>query len=262
MTKRYLTQTEKQFLIENYPLKGINYCSEYLKLSKNSTKHNAYSLGLKLQKYDYIKDFYPITPQSAYILGFLTGDGHISKYSLSIEINMDDAIKLKNIFMFTNWSTYIRQRENWKEVCNYYICSLDLVKWLKSYDFHNKSKQLPNIGFISDEYLHLFLLGLFDADGCIVLNSKNIGFVFQISACYEYNWDSLINLFKNKIDVEVRRYDQIYYKKNQKASTIKTFSVNATKIYNYLYQTYDRDKIGLPRKHDKFKFAIDRFYSN
>lgn len=202
MTKRYLQKQEKQFLIDNYSTKGIDFCSEYLNIPRKSLVKSANYLGLKLEKYNYIKDFYPITPKSAYALGFINGDGYLGDDgSISIEININDGIELQKIFNFTKWRTYTRQRKNWQEQIKFNITSIDLYYWFIKHKFNKKTYQLPDINFIPEEYIHLFILGLFDADGSIMLKKKYYG-TFQISSNYDYDWSGLINILNpivNKI---------------------------------------------------------------
>ncbi len=257
-TKSYLTPKQKQVIMDHYSTKGIDYCQKTLGLPRRKIVKCANYYGQKLNKHNYINDFVPVSPRSAYTLGFITGDGHIAKGNVSIEIQIDDAIALKDSFMFTSWKTYIRQRKNWKEQMMFHIGSKDLVAWFNQNGFNNKSTTLPTIDFISNKYLHYFILGLFDADGCICLRQGKYG-RFQVTSSYDYDWNPLIRILSivtNDIKTQLSNSSP----KGHRSSTINIYTHESlVKMYDYLYQTYDQDKIGLPRKHDKFKFVLEQF---
>lgn len=261
MTRRFWTKEEKLFLKENYPTKGIDFCANALQVEKNKVIKMANHIGLTLNKYDYIKDFMSNPEKLAYFLGFFNGDGYLklNGYSINIEIVSDDALEVENFINFTKWKKYYRQRENWKEVTKFHISSKDLVTWFCSLGFHEKSIRLPDISLIPNEYLHLFILGLFDADGCITQKMGKYG-TFQISSNYNYDWSGIQNILKDVIKTPIKILHTVHKSKNHKSSTINLYSnENLRDIYEYMYQSYDKNHLGLTRKKNKFELILSKF---
>lgn len=194
----------------------------------------------------------PFSPKSVYTLGFISGDGHISSKTnaITIEFKTEDAEDIDNILMFTPWKKYYRQREHWKQTTSYHICNDILNKWLRDFGFVNKSYIMPSIvNIIPEDLLHYFLLGLFDADGNINVRKiyrKHYG-KLSISSTKEYLWDDLLSIYEDKIGVKFLIY------RTSHCSTINLSDRESVfKFYDYLYQNYDKDQIGMTRKHDKF----------
>ena len=243
---------QKQFILENYSDKGIDFCAKHLGLTRLQTKKRAQYLGVKLKEYNYLKDFYPINRESAYTLGFVSGDGYVSKdnNTVSIEFKSEDAEDIDNILMFTQWKKYYRQRLHWKPITTYHICNKQLADWLRQYGFCEKSFSTPNIiGILPEEFLHYFLLGIFDADGCIGIKKiykKRYGNL-QISADKDFDWSLLKSVFEPRIGVLFKGT------KTKHCSCIHLYNKkDIFRFYDYIYQNYHLDNIGLTRKYDKF----------
>lgn len=247
-----LWQEQKQFILQNYSDKGIDFCAEHLGLSRVQTKKRAQYLGVKLKKHSYLDDFYPFTNKSAYSIGFIAGDGHVSSKEnfVSIEINTVDAEDIDHSLMFTPWKKYHRHRGSWKPNTSFHIGSKELSEWLGEYGFYSKSLFTPSIVTdIPDKLLHYFLLGLFDADGCVQakkIHRKRYGSV-QISADKDFDWSLLKSVFEPRIGVSFKGT------KTKHCSCIHLYNKgDIFRFYDYIYQNYHLDSIGLTRKYNKF----------
>lgn len=262
MKNRIITKEEKLFLIENYSTKGIDFCAINLNMGRLQTSKKAHYLGLKLQKHDYIKDFTSNPEKLAYFLGFFSGDGwieHDDSYSINIEINSDDALEVNDFINFTDWKKYYRQRETWKEVTRFHLGSKDLVNWLCSFGFHEKSITLPDLSLIPNEFLHLFILGLFDADGCICQKQGKYG-SFQISSNYNYDWSGIIQILNKIAKTDIKVLKNTHKIKGHKGSTINLYcNSDLNIIYNYIYKSYEINGLGLSRKKKKFELVLSKF---
>lgn len=244
---------EKDFLKYNYPQYGIEYCMEQLGLSRKQVTRLASRIGIRLEKTNYIDLILPLYDKSVYCLGFISGDGYVDKKrnSTTIEIVSEDAEKLDSVLMLLPWKKYKRKREeSWKETTTYYIGDESLHTFLVDTGFCEKSQKTPDIlSIIPENLLRFFLLGLFDADGCIQarpIRDKKYGHL-QISASKDFNWSLLLETYEPLIVIEfTKRY-------TNHASTINLSNkVDIFKFYDYIYSTRHLDGIGLERKYLKF----------
>ena len=207
-------------------------------------------------KYDYIKDFFPITEKSAYTLGFIFGDGYLQyRYDnyrmLEIMIVSSDGIELEKTFDFTNWKSQIKQRENRKEQIRFYINNTELCKHLAKLGFKDKSKIFPDITkFIPDKYIHIFLQGYIDADGSIFM--KKCGSIFHITSGLDFDWTNLLKLIHTKVN-NLTSF-KIFKHKNNKGYGLSRIvcqhSKQNVKFLDYIYQ--DGNKYGLSRKYNEY----------
>ena len=94
------TSEEISFLKENFPHKGIEFCSQALQTPYQTVKWKVDRLKLcKIypERIDMNKIF---TPHGVYLLGFLWADGHVHKraYDISCTVSIKDGLCLRNVF--------------------------------------------------------------------------------------------------------------------------------------------------------------------
>jgi hypothetical protein len=108
--------------------------------------------------------FAPLTPEKAWMLGLIYGDGSLSSQGYGITISSGDRDVIDNINMMLGGGIGIVDRETYLDIN---ICSGRLWKELRDlYGLHpNKSKtmQYPKIPV---ELQPHFVRGLIDSDGC------------------------------------------------------------------------------------------------
>lgn len=129
-----------------------------------------------------LNDFYfsNLTSQSAYYLGFIAADGHITNYEnkmnyLIINIVKSDQEILDGFkkHLFYNGKIYIASKKNGQDQSVLRICSdqikIDINKYINTI---NKTYKLEWCKNIPDELMIYFIRGYFDGDGCVHLNKE------------------------------------------------------------------------------------------
>lgn len=181
------------------------------------------------------------TPTSAYLFGFILGDGNISRRRgdyLTLNISSKDEAHLRQICNIFGEDLNIRHNE--KKGCEWWtldIPSRDICNRLLELGIsERKSTEPSNVSFewLGDNFRH-FIRGLFDADGYVRITSVlDVSFVGH---------DSYITEIKKRID------GQWGYKYTPSLSHLSLLgTVEQRKfIYAYLYQ---EATIWLQRKRD------------
>lgn len=132
-------------------------------------------------KYNYNRQYFKNidTPQKAYWVGFILGDGWLGKYNIDIVINKKDIQLLYN-FINEIGGGYgqIRERKELSAV-RLPIYSKQMVQDLIKIGIPCKNKTFNAVvPDITEEFMSAFYLGLFDADG-------SVGIYYRDNAC---NW--------------------------------------------------------------------------
>lgn len=125
----------------------------------------------------------PLSEKLAELMGILVGDGHLSKYQVSITTNaktdrehaLFTCSLIKELF---NISVSLKNRKN-ENTLNIIVSSKNLVKFLhcKGMPTGNKIQNhlsVPCWIFKQKSYQKAFIRGLFDTDGCIYLDVHKI----------------------------------------------------------------------------------------
>lgn len=208
---------------------------------------------------DYFKSI--DTENKAYILGFISADGHIStkkgnKY-LSIELQKRDKKILQFIKKEIQYSGKIGNTyHNNKEYCRLKIYGEELVNNIINKGLNNQKTY--NLEFPSSIPSHLirhYIRGLFDGDGCVYIGKqkrkngtlKDKRKITLIST--KMMNDFICQHMNNKFDIQFKvRHSNT--KKNTEISIISLEKYNYIKIFlEYLYQD---SNIYLKRKKDIF----------
>lgn len=234
---------------------------KFLTLGK-ITKENRSKICVR----SYEKDFseYNVNPntflevsqaESAYLLGFLWADGHLSDSgtgrSIRCHIVEKDALDLKSTFLKTGiWKFYFekRQKESWQD--QYVICTNNrhIYDFLEENDYKNKTSASPDkiLSKIPNHLKHYWWRGYFDGDGNIYLKWPTTQMTF--SGPFEQNWKFAENVF-NDLNIDYRINRNIS-KKNHKSSSLRTTKIDSCiKFLDYIYKDREVDHIGLSRKY-------------
>lgn len=181
------------------------------------------------------------TPTSAYLFGFILGDGNISRRRgdyLTLNISSKDEAHLRQICNIFGEDLNIRHNE--KKGCEWWclnIPSLDICNRLLELGISERKSTEPshvNFEWLGDNFRH-FIRGLFDSDGYVRITSVlDVSFVGH---------DSYITEIKKRIE------GQWGYKYTSSLSYLSLHgTVEQRKfIYEYLYQ---EATIWLQRKRD------------
>lgn len=200
------------------------------------------------------------SPTKAYLIGFLTADGNISKRDNQISIGLssidkDHLIKIKNELLLTNNIIDYNHNLNGKIYPVSLLCwtSAQMKKDLSKHGIiPNKSKITVFSQYIPEQFLNSYILGLYDGDGSYhYMNNEQM----QVGITGTYNLlygiqNVLVakcNLNLNKI-IKDKRCDNTYYLNFGGHNSI-------IRLANYLYKN---NNIFLQRKYDIIKPFINK----
>jgi hypothetical protein len=288
MKRPKTTQDQIKFILENYPDNGAIFCSEKTGIPIRRVKKICYKAGVKLTKESRIKiqrkllnlahkqreinknnfDLYdvnpglfinPTTPEVAYILGLLWADGYIREVgSIAIEAVKSDIDIFYPIFLKTgSWLINYRNRSNRKPQGRIHKNNIIIGKFLIENDYTSKStaSACKILSKIPEHLKHYWFRGLFDGDGCFYINQKQNLIQLSIASSFEQDWGFCEKIMeKLNIKYTIKRSQQLQKGKINKFSVIRVTNRKGIKIFgDYIYNNYENDKIGLPRKYNKFK---------
>jgi hypothetical protein len=218
------------------------------------------------------------SPESAYLLGFLWGDGYLydrsfvekrktkkgissynkHSYHIKVECSEDDLSLLIPIFTQSGkWTSYRRTRKGRKPQLCLSTANKKLYDFLSEYNYQIKSGAYPEIlRVIPKEFVHYWWRGYFDADGCIY-KIKRTGKSRQvsISSVYEQDWTATSDLLGVLgVKYSIRR---VIRSEKSKYSEIRFTSNKSTEIF--LEYIYSGKEFGLMRKKEIY---LKSKYSN
>lgn len=201
------------------------------------------------------------TENKAYILGFISADGHIStkksnKY-LSIEIQKRDKKILQFIKKEIQYSGKIfTTYHKGKEYCRLKIYGESFVNNIIYHGLDNqKTDNLKFPNSVPSNLIRHYIRGLFDGDGCIYIGKyKSKNGIFKDKRKITLISTKIMNDFisdfiKYRLDIQFRTSYSVT-KKNTKMSTLYLEKYNDIKIFlDYLYND---SNLCLERKYNKF----------
>lgn len=228
---------------------NIRYDSlcKYLKSINDNNYNN--------KKYSYNENVFEKidSEEKAYWLGFLYADGYIRTSGkggiVQLSLGEKDLIQLEKFKKFLNSNNKIKKNVsilNGKSYVSYkiVISSLKMANDLTNLGcFENKSLNLkfPTEQQVPNEYIHHFMRGYFDGDGCITgIKSKSFSVIGTNAFLKEYQSKLIKELGLNKTK----------FSKCGQAFTLRyRGNIQIIKIRNFLYKN---SSIYLERKHSKF----------
>lgn len=282
--ERY-TEDEKAFLRENRHL-GMPYCAEKLRRPQGSLASLIFKMGLSklttaqkglmlTKAFERPNDSYGInperfyrieTPEVAYFLGFMWADGCViinkgKQYVIQLLCLNRDYLKIAKTWKaIGSWNIYRhRQKSNGKLLAQVKVCNKPLATWLAEHDYDKKSDVSPTkiLSRIPDNLKHLFWRGFMDGDGCWKVSERSQNFAFF--AKYGYPWDEHSKqLDKLGIKWSLKKRVKTVNRFGRVSFLICSDLDGINRWGEYVYQGYETDKIGLPRKHAKWKECHDK----
>lgn len=209
-----------------------------------------------------IQSFLNPTPESAYALGFLWGDGSFDGNSVRTEILASDALEVLPIFnAFGKWNAYSRLRPNRQLQTTINAEHMELNIFLKSHGYVSYRTTSPDsiIEFLPAELRRFWFLGFFDADGCLYYNEKNGTSQCVFSGSYNQDW--------HFVEKMLRDLDTPYFKASKQnlasGKSSRMRFCNKQNIYRFGKFIYAGHDLGLSRKRAKFKSMFEndpRYY--
>jgi hypothetical protein len=271
-----MTKEEEDFIMKNYPTKGVKYCSDILSLKRPTISSFVRRKGLKLDKENLYKILSKnsidineyinvVDPKIAYIIGLLWTDGTVTfannnsktpliKHSC-VKYDSDNSNK---IFEELGWKKF--DCENLKSIGKNtmvvnWISNRELGNYLIENNFRNKdigTKIFENYGDLKSH----FLRGFFDGDGCITISNsgnkyKQIAIYF--SSTTTQDWTFITNILDSiKVKYKIRHNTDNLGKSSQVCIN------DSESIYNLCEFIYkDSDGIRLERKYEKYQEFLD-----
>lgn len=287
MFKKYILQASQlEWFKENYSALGGQKCSEHLKLPVRFLRKTARKYGLKVcksviaqncskriikmhqDKFQVdmlkIKDITIDSPEKAYSLGFLWGDGYLVSHSPTCKYINFSIVRsdFDNIFKYFEcwgkWSIhYAAERRGHKEQGQATLCNRIMGWFLKENDYKNKSTVSPTkiLSNIPEVLRHYWWRGYIDADGCFYYHHKQYLYQFSIAGSYNQDWQETMALFSligiKKYKVNRRLHTNYKSYKDTRDSVIRVSnSRDIVKLGDYIYR--DGCDIGLIRKYEKY----------
>ena len=265
MTTKYPASTI-DFIRDNYPEKGGEYCSKKLNMKLKAVRNLAWRNKIsfnKVETFD-LSPFLDIkTPEVAYVLGLLWADGYVRDRQVSIETLYNDLIEVKDIFLKTGlWKETSRQRLNRQKQMQLTVDNKKFATFLTNLDYITKSNLSADkvLSIIPDDLKHYWFRGLVDGDGCFYIHKKRKIYQFCVASSYDQDWTYFENLCKNLgIEYKIRRSKIINKHGKENSSSIIRFCgiPKIQKLINYFYANYPHDGIGFSRKYNKWLEIID-----
>lgn len=264
--RKQFTEEEIRFLIDNYPLNGIDYCATILNRSRDTIKTKSYSLGLSLAKKINIECFKNIkSKEAAYILGLLWADGHVTFANNKTKTPIvkhtskpdDNSIFIKILNVCGNWNSFTTKNvgsyaKTPKLITVNWVSSRVFGEFLIENDYRNKIAS-PNkiLSLIPNNLKYYWFRGFFDGDGSVTIEKNK-----HHSACFTghelQDWTFIIKLF-NDLNIEKYKH-RIVKSRDGKSSQIRISNkLDLLKLEDYLYLNYEIDGVGLCRKRNQFK---------
>lgn len=192
------------------------------------------------------------TENKAYILGYITADGSITKKNIRLECSERDDEIIKFIISEINPETKIyKYIKNDNQCFSYaYIGSIDNVSDLEKYNVI-KNKQCANLPlvYLGDEFTRHFIRGYFDGDGCVYNKSGKP----SISICADTLFANQLKAILKLNGIKSYVIDMKKYGSNICNVRIDGLS-NTKKFFDFIYA---ESGFCLYRKYDKFKTLLN-----
>lgn len=265
-----LSNEQIQWVCHNYPVHGIKYCANHLNIPKWIIENIAQKNNLKYSRIPIPQPILFDTPQKAYLLGLLWGDGYLihpkqtkCKY-ISLQLVNKDFIDIKQmLFELGDWRISEKKPKNRQIISTATIKNGLIGLYFDTLKFGIKSQISCShlLELLNPIYHKDFLLGLIDADGCFYYNAKNHLRQFSLAGSYTQDWTGIENLFL-KLNIEYKIVRRIQKRKNAKdsgSSIVRvTNEINLKKLIRYIHPNLDY-QFGILRKYNRTMTLFNSF---
>lgn len=188
------------------------------------------------------------TPENAYLLGFIWGDGCLNPhgYSVRVEIKREDYNCIQQIFSTDlGWKVSYRERPGRQPQAAPYLSNKRYREYLNEHGFKTKTINDPDLvlASLSKELHRHWWHGYFDSDGCIYVNPKWSTFQIAFTGHVDLTWKSGIELLDS---LEIKPQIRVIHNKNSYSQLRFTKRSDVEKFLNWIHKDVD---FGLQRKH-------------
>ena len=247
MTKNYWTEKEIKYLKENYKYRNKEDLLKNIDHGLGTIQNKAFQLnltGISINE-DFFKNW---TPEMAYIFGFWIADGNMWEKNYSISFGSNDYYLLEIIKSNLESGHKIRKNgeKGYQLAFSNKIMYNDLLK-LGGIPAKSLTIQFPEV---PDEFLHHFIRGEFDGDGCnyIHIDRRRIHNNRSLRSVFIGNVDFLTVLkekIKEHINIDVNK---LYSMKNHNLRTkrLEYYDKKAIALCKYIYK--ESENLRLERK--------------
>lgn len=215
------------------------------------------------KKYDINERYFDTwTPNMAYVLGYITADGNISKdkYRLRISSIDKDILEQINKELFSNRP--IRKEHNsngeWYTLC---VDNIHIYESLIKLGITPDKSKTVQISYIPSEYKFDFMRGYFDGDGCVYEVNRKDSHIptlcTDIATASPMMAEQLFDIIKCTTNKGHTFVKQI--RKKDGLIILKGSSIVSQRLYNKMYY---QGCICLKRKKDKFDAILLKRKSN
>lgn len=244
----------------------INYCTISIICKKNNINVKREPVKNRTKVNDDI--FSTINSNSAYLAGFIAADGYLSHkkvnakeivISLSIK-DYEHLEKIKKMFSYEGCIKIYEKKINKKKIkiCNLRISSEKIFDSLTSIGITPKKTFRLEVPKIPKEFIHDFIRGYFDGDGCFYINDGK--FQKRITPELRMNMlgtETLLNwILKNFQIYYGKEVGKINCQKNSNYYYFRLGSASAVAFGDFIYQNSNSEN-RLDRKYNKYKEIKD-----
>ena len=271
-----MTEEQKIFIDQNYPTKGVKYCSDQIGISRSTISSYVRRKKLKLDKdslykimskntiniVDYIN---VLDPKMAYIYGLLWSDGCVSFANnrsktpiIKHTCIIGDAGCISDVFASYDWrrfESFTDKSLGKSKMVAHWISSRDLGNYLIENNFRNK--ELGTYIYRNfDEIKSHFLRGFFDGDGCFTISRS--GEKYKQSAIYfssnvNQDWAFLCEILDEiNVSYKIRK---IVDRLGESSQLYINGSLSIYNICEFMYK--NSEGIRLERKYHKYKEFLE-----
>lgn len=259
-----LSKIDKQEIIKKYVVEGkliltiseelgftVGTISNFIK--RQNLKQPAYIKSEKISSNIRLFNTQSLSSAESYILGFFTGDGHLSKQNSIQFHNTDEDIILKLHKYLPDFNFSIKQT-GFKPLFSLVKTDFFYVKKFKSFGIDNQKSYTVRFPKELQMEFSSYLRGLFDSDGHIskqsTSNGIQIGFT---SGSKEFLEDIIYQISKHLPSISKHTVS----KGVNKTATwyqLKYSGKNAKIILEFIYQY--KSNLFMNRKYEKYKLLV------
>lgn len=205
------------------------------------------------------------TPESAYILGYLWGDGYLTKrtphkkqqWGMKLECVKVDIDEIRPLFTDSGkWYYGTRHPKDRQEQALLGAYNKKLYEYFELYGYRDKSRIAPIIlDNIPKKLHHYWWRGYSDADGCIYIHKERRLVQYSVGSTYEQDWSVYLSLLDS---IKARYRIQKMIRPNGNRYSIITVSSKQS-VVNLCNYFYSGKQFGLSRKLEKFNLIKEYF---
>ena len=288
MNKSLFTEEQKKIVIDTYPSEGSAGCVVKLgwpqehaeKVRRWCVKNKIHvssecrgkmvSASAKKKRLSRTDSDYRVppstfievnSPEAAYILGLLWADGYIIGNSVRLEVQkVKVEYFVRSIKKTGNWAASERRRPNKKAQMLINTNNERIANHLRKFGYGPRAyvSACEILKTIPQDLIRYWFRGIVDGDGCFYVRDRDCC-QFSIAGSFEQDWIFVERVF-NSLGIKgaIARRQQVQHGKTTKNSVIRLSSRKDIAIFGkWLYQGFELDEIGLPRKHAKWKQISD-----